>query len=165
MLFATFERIGSYCFKRKYNREVGELYKHFLLCILELKFCNGSDVALEDIDKQVEYVIINELIFSIKKFFDFDEFLNDFNILISNTEISSKLAFNLVSQMLFFEYDLASMNVLNKLLGLEVLSSKRYIFSNQSVQNDEKLIDLIFIRSMLLIEFDILKRKKRWIFI
>ena len=148
---------------RRNEGKIAELYKHYVLCGLEMKL--NLPFEIEDPTDQEQFDKAN-FIFSqiIKNFaqYDFseDEFLDDMENLFNHFEklrLDKGTIYKVVRQCLYFDYDNVAISAYKKFIDIEILNTQQYNASLSKV--DINFIETSFFRSMLLIEFDILKRQ------
>lgn len=183
--------------ERGHDEYRAELYKHFLLCSLELVSNHSSkdqspesqspeeqspeeqsleeqspeDQLLEDQRIMEENIISAHMkeniisahmkVYSLvqKHGFCINEFRADLGFLESNflDSLNGALSYKLVSQFLYFEYDCISIVFFVKMLGIGILESKKY--SAKYAKQSNKDLDKIFLRAMLFIEFELIRRQ------
>ncbi|MBP6151859.1 MULTISPECIES: hypothetical protein [unclassified Acinetobacter] len=152
----TLEYINS---ARSHHGIKAEIYQHFILCGVEL-LTNYSqpvgelrirvDCALKELTSEV-----------VKHGFLADEFISDLNGLNNEYQfydLSKELTYKLVAQCLYFDFDSTSFLVFFKFLNMKILKSDKFRFGKIE-QDENKVIEKAFLRSMLFIEFELLKNK------
>lgn len=148
---------------RRNEGKIAELYKHYVLCGIEMKL--NLPFEIEDPTDQEQFDKAN-FIFSqiIKNFaqYDFseDEFLDDMENLFNHFEklrLDKGTIYKVVRQCLYFDYDNVSIVAYKRFIELGILTTQQYEFGKSTI--DEDFLKNSFIRSMLFIEFDILKRQ------
>lgn len=140
-----------------------ELYKHYLLCSLELMLNLPFEVKVsineEGLNKSK--FVLDEIINGVlKNSFYEDEFLDDINRLFKNYEglsLDRGTVYKLVRQALYFDYDNVSIVAYKRLLDLGILHTENYKLGKSTI--DKKYLEDAFFRSMLFIEFEIVKRQ------
>ena len=148
--------------QRGYTSERAELYKHYLLCGLELTSLvvtkNKSPFFTDSSKARLEGEIGNQLK---KANFDINEYSKDLDKLVHDCEIKEAnfaLIYKLVSQVLCYEYDNISIVFLINMLDNNILDTKRYTGVKSHQDFELKEVKLIYFRLMLFIEFEISKR-------
>lgn len=140
-----------------------ELYKHYLLCSLELMlnlpFKDKDSIDEENLNKTK--FILDEIIDGLlKNSFYEDEFLDDINGLFKYCEslrLDERAVYKLVRQVLYFDYDNVSIVAYKRFLDLGILHTENYKPDKSTI--DKKYLEDVFLRSMLFIEFEIVKRQ------
>lgn len=131
-----------------------EVYKHYLLCGIELKL----NQVFESRFKR----IIGELLLRVKSSgFPVSTYLQDVFNICGHSNISlldGTVKYKLLAQFLYFEFDSASMSFFNKLLELEILSTARIKEDKMSRKHKEEM-DRVFLRVLMFCEFEILKKQ------
>lgn len=148
----------------------GQLYRHFLLCGLEIMASSHVQASNEIFAKNLRQTlpITQRLIDQVEKQgFDTAEFNRDLYNLehyFKIDQLDKSLSYKLVAQFLWWEYDFISLAVFVKFLDLEILTSGRLLV-NKNLKAEEffgdvdAFFDQVFFRAMLLIEFEIIKRQ------
>ena len=151
---------------RKYKGQRAELYKHYLLCAVEIFMGTSHDLeGSEDIDyTELSNELLDAIVADILKHnFSVADFNFDFIGLIEElklTDLPRSVGYKLVSQILAFEcYGISiSTHVLTKFLGMNILEVKKYQPKNNCLTKE--LVDSVFYRAMLFVEFEISKKQK-----
>ena len=159
-LLAIIDRINSV---RNFFGIKAELYKHYLLCFLEIRINFLSklerDLSEEKLDKAK--FVLDELIYRFLNYgFSDIDLNNDLSSIINEYKsilLNEELFYKLVSQSLFFEYDNSSVFVYKKFLELNILKSSKYFPTEVKVNPED--IDKVFIRATLVVEFESIKNK------
>ncbi|WP_151980740.1 hypothetical protein [Acinetobacter guerrae] len=145
--------------ERKFDFFIKELYKHYLISYVELMLsnCPEPDITFEKSEKYLCRIF--DLI--VEKNFDVSIFYADVKrveSVINNIQFTHDVTYKLASQFVYFEYEASmSMEAFKFFLNYQMLPSKKY--KEVKKNNKDKLIeDIIFFRSMLLIEFEIFKK-------
>lgn len=139
------------------------VYKHFILCSIEILAGTPQPSEVNDYDELVMAAdtLLEKVEFDVKKYgFSVEEFCADIKALDEIyyfSTVDKVLVYKLVAQYLYFEYDLSSIAVFNKFLELGILKSSRYVAKN--AENKKDIFNVIFFRSMLFIEFEINKKQ------
>lgn len=148
---------------RGYEKEKAELYKHFLLCGVEIKSAipTGTDNVASD-DVKIFRRLLGQIIIQFKKFkFSIDDFLHDLDLLTIKwniKNIKSSLLHKLVGQCLYYEYDsFVTLEILRVFLKNKILNTKKY--RGEINVGDGNLDSNILFRVMLFIEFEIIKKQ------
>ncbi|MDM1020440.1 hypothetical protein QSV37_09010 [Acinetobacter sp. VNK23] len=159
-LSAIIKRINSV---RRNEGKIAQLYKHYVLCGLEmmlnLPFEIEDPIEQEQLDKSnyvLDRIIYNVLL---NDFYD-DEFLDDMKNLFNHFQelrLDKGMIFKVVRQSLYFDYDNVSIVAYKRFIDLGILTTEQYDCDLSTI--DEDFLENSFIRSMLFIEFDILKRQ------
>lgn len=159
-ILSIIDRINS---ARSNNGKTAELYKHYVLCSLEvmlnLPFEIEGLIDEEQLDKS-KFVLDKIINGVLENDFYEDEFQDDLNNLFKYFEglrQDKGTIYKLVRQSLYFEYYNVAIVAYKKFIDLEILNTQQYVPSLSTV--DINFIETSFFRSMLLIEFDILKRQ------
>lgn len=146
------------------------LYKHFLLCGLEI-CASFNDEIKEGIDPNIEASKIKKFLFelhktSVYKLFseverqgiDEEYYLKDLNYLLFKLkvkEVPNSTCFQLVATALTYDFDgCISAQVYKKFLELNIISTNKNNQKSSFVVNDE-----LFLRAILFIEFEIMRNK------
>lgn len=155
-----------------------EIYKHYLLCGVEVYITQHSNIKIGKVDKVLTQQQKDEAYKEISQqrmdiiFEALIQELNDrglgtehywqdilkifYSSKISNASIS--FGFRLVSQVLWSEFEGSiAANVYRKFVGLNILQKNIYSSSKYNVNEVEN--EIIFLRAMLFIEFEILRKK------
>lgn len=148
----------------------GQLYRHFLLCGLEImasSYVQGSnEIFAKDLRQTLP--ITQQLLEQVEEQgFDTAVFNCDLYTLEQNIKIDQldkSLSYKLVAQFLWWEYDFISLAVFAKFLDLKILTSGRRLVNKNPEAKDffddaDAFFDQVFFRAMLLIEFEIIKRQ------
>ncbi|WP_141729272.1 hypothetical protein, partial [Acinetobacter qingfengensis] len=133
--FDLLQKIAKINLARGYEKEKAELYKHFLLCGVEIKAAIPiiptviGDCAFDN-DVQMFKHLLKQIIIQFKKFdFSIDDFLQDLNLLTIrwNVEnIKSSLLHKLVGQCLYYEYNgFVTLEILRIFLKNNTLNIKK----------------------------------------
>ncbi|MEG2723412.1 MAG: hypothetical protein RR944_11910 [Acinetobacter sp.] len=139
-----------------------ELYKHMLLCGIEIY---ASDIRGES--KGVSYNSFeSNLRMELKKAieeakFDFKHYSEDLENLIEKyrlNQIDYSLIYKLVSQILCYEFDSIALVVFVKFLNCKFLTTTKY--SKESLAIDQDDFERTFFRAMLFLEFEVSKKKQ-----
>lgn len=145
--------------KRGFKDEKYEAYKHFLLCYLEVE--NSPVISCDLEGKEKVQTILEDLLqyiernkFSKKDFiFDVKKLVLDCNYYLNTPR--KYMYHNLVSQMLFYEYDSITTGVFLKFIWLGILQTKKHQINK--VEIGEGFLNSLFCRAMLFIEYQIFK--------
>lgn len=159
-LLSIIDRINSV---RGNEGKIAELYKHYVLCGIEMKLNLPFEIEdsfdQEKVDKA--NFISNQIIDKFAQYdFREDEFLDDMDNLFNHFEelrLDKGTIYKVVRQCLYFDYDNVSIVAYKRFIELGILETKQYKRSLSTI--DQRSLENPFIRSMLLIEFDILKRQ------
>lgn len=148
----------------------GQLYRHFLLCGLEIMASSHVQASNEIFAKDLQQTlpITQQLLEQVEEQgFDRAEFNRDLYKLEQDFKIEQldkSLSYKLVAQFLWWEYDFISLAVFAKFLDLKILTSGRRLVNKNPEAKDffddaDAFFDQVFLRAMLLIEFEIIKRQ------
>ena len=148
---------------RRNEGKIAELYKHYVLCGVEMKL--NLPFEIEDPMDQEKFdkanFIFSQIINNFAQYnFLKDEFLDDMENLFNHFEelrLDKGTIYKVVRQCLYFDYDNVSIVAYKRFIDLGMLETKQYDFGLSTI--DKNFLKNSFIRSMLLIEFDILKRQ------
>lgn len=147
---------------RGYADFKAELYKHMLLCGIEIY---ASDIRSES--KGVSYNSFeSNLRMELEKAleeakFDFKHYSEDLENLIEKyrlNQIDYSLIYKLVSQILCYEFDSIALVVFVKFLNCKFLTTTKY--SKESLAIDQDDFERTFFRAMLFLEFEVSKKKQ-----
>ena len=131
-----------------------EVYKHYLLCGIELKL----NQVFESRFKR----IIGELLLRVKSGgFPVSTYLQDVFNICGHSNIScldGTVKYKLLAKFLYFDFDSASMSFFNKLLELKILSTGRLKEDKMSPKHKEEM-NRVFLRVLMFCEFEILKKQ------
>ncbi len=131
-----------------------EVYKHYLLCGIELKL----NQVFESRFKR----IIGELLLRVKSSgFPVSTYLQDVFNICGHSNIScldGTVKYKLLAQFLYFDFESASMSFFNKLLELKILSTGRLKEDEMSRKYKEEM-DRVFLRVLMFCDFEILKKQ------
>lgn len=131
-----------------------EVYKHYLLCGIELKL----NQVFESRFKR----IIGELLLRVKSSgFPVSTYLQDVFNICGHSNIScldGTVKYKLLAQFLYFDFESASMSFFNKLLELKILSTGRLKEDEMSRKHKEEM-DRVFLRVLMFCDFEILKKQ------
>ena len=131
-----------------------EVYKHYLLCGIELKL----NQVFESRFKR----IMGELLLRVKSSgFPVSTYLQDIFNICGHSNIScldGTVKYKLLAQFLYFDFESASMSFFNKLLELKILSTGRLKEDKMSREHKEEM-DRVFLRVLMFCEFEILKKQ------
>ena len=140
--------------QRGFTEYRAEVYKHYLLCGIELKL----NQVFESRFKR----IIGELLLRVKSSgFPVSTYLQDVFNICGHSNISSldgTVKYKLLAQFLYFDFDSASMSFFNKLLELKILSTGRLKEDKMSPKHKEEM-NRVFLRVLMFCEFEILKKQ------
>lgn len=158
-----------------YDGEKAALYKHFLLCGLEIQgsmLCDVNNFGLLKNANELFEKVLCQVVDC--EFLEVD-FLKDLDFLIDKFKnINKYFTCKLVGFCLYYEYNAMSMGVLICLLSKDILKIKKYrgVFSEKLISSNknglnngdsEKEIEKqsldMFFRAMLFIEFEIIKNQ------
>lgn len=159
-LLSIIDHINSV--RRNYGKKA-ELYKHYVLCGLELMLNLPFEIedSFDECNLNKSKFILDRIIHSVlQNSFDEDEFLDDMNNLFRHFEslkLDKGTIYKLVRQCLYFDCDNVAISAYKKFIDIELLNTQQYNASLSKV--DINFIETSFFRSMLLVEFDILKRQ------
>ncbi len=131
-----------------------ELYRHYLLCGIELKL-NGV------FESEIK-IIIGELLLRVNSS-GFSEFmyLQDVLNICNHSNIScldGTVKYKLLAQFLYFDFDSSSMSFFCKLLEIKILSAGRFEKNKMECKYDDEM-DRVFLRVLFFCEFEILKKQ------
>jgi len=159
-ILSIIDRINS---ARSNNGKNAELYKHYVLCSLEMMLNLPFEIeSLMDEEQFNKSKFVLDKIISgvLKNDFYEDEFQDDLNNLFKYFEglrQDKGTIYKLVRQSLYFEYDNVAIVAYKKFIDLGILNTEQYDSSESEI--DVNFLEDSFFRSMLFIEFDILKRQ------
>lgn len=144
---------------RSHHGIKADIYQHFISCGVEL-LTNYSqpagelrirvDCALKELTSEV-----------VKHGFVANDFISDLNELNNEYkfyDLAKELTYKLVAQCLYFDFDSTSFSVFYKFLNMRILKSDKFTFGKIK-QDEYELIEKIFLRAMLFLEFELLKNK------
>jgi len=157
-------------------KEKHTFFQHYLYCGIEINlnvinyekseaaFPNipkiSSEIDLETVEKvgQHKRKFCTSLLSTLleKTNIEFDlyiDILDEIITLLKEKNFPSSCYFRLNLRVLSFEFPLASINVYKKFLDLGILNNSRYSIKN----GNNELLDEIFLRSLLAIEFEIFR--------
>lgn len=140
--------------QRGFTEYRAEVYKHYLLCGIELKLNQVFESRFKK--------IIGELLLRVKsRGFSVFMYLQDVFNICEHSNIScldGTVKYKLLAQFLYFDFDSPSMSFFNKLLELKILNAERY--KTDKVKGKyKKEMDRGFLRGLLFCEFEILKNQ------
>lgn len=159
-LLSIIDHINSV--RRNYGKKA-ELYKHYVLCSLELMLNLPFEIeeSIDEDNLNKSKFVLDRIIHNVlQNSFDEDEFLDDINNLFKHFEslkLDKGAIYKLVRQCLYFDYDNISIVAYKRFIDLDILNTKQYDSSLSTI--DKNFIEDLFFRSMLFIEFDIVKRQ------
>ena len=140
--------------QRGFTEYRAEVYKHYLLCGIELKL----NQVFESRFKR----IIDEVLLRVKSSgFPVSTYLQDVLNICGHSNIScldGTVKYKLLAQFLYFDFDSASMSFFNKLLELKILSTGRLKEDKMSPKHKEEM-NRVFLRVLMFCEFEILKKQ------
>ena len=140
--------------QRGFTEYRAEVYKHYLLCGIELKL----NQVFESRFKR----IIDEVLLRVKSSgFPVSTYLQDVFNICGHSNIScldGTVKYKLLAQFLYFDFDSASMSFFNKLLELKILSTGRLKEDKMSPKHKEEM-NRVFLRVLMFCEFEILKKQ------
>lgn len=140
--------------QRGFTAYRAEVYKHYLLCGIELKL----NQVFESRFKR----IIDEVLLRVKSSgFPVSTYLQDVLNICGHSNIScldGTVKYKLLAQFLYFDFDSASMSFFNKLLELKILSTGRLKEDKMSSKHKEEM-NRVFLRVLMFCEFEILKKQ------
>lgn len=143
-----------------------ELYTHYLLSGIEMKF---SVLYPREDAEQSELISSFNFVFStlrneiVKHGFLSDEFNWDISDLFeaykNHPNLDRVVVSSLVRDCLYFDFDFdcSAIVVYKKILDLEILKTEKYDSSKSKIDTDP--LERAFLRAMLFIEFDLLKKQ------
>ncbi|WP_372403527.1 hypothetical protein ACDW34_15025 [Acinetobacter piscicola] len=159
--YADILGILSYINSARSHDEINaEIYQHFILCGVELLTTYSQPV--EELQIRL-YGALTELTSEVVKHgFSGNDFLSDLNELNNEYKfynLAKDLTYKLVAQCLYFDFDIStSFSAFYKLLNIRILHSAKFKFGK--IQKDKHdLLEKIFLRAMLFLEFELLKNK------
>lgn len=140
--------------QRGFDEYRADVYKHYLLCGIELKLNRVFESRFKR--------IIGELLLRVKSSgFPVSTYLQDVFNICGHSNISSldgTVKYKLLAQFLYFDFDSASMSFFNKLLELKILSTGRLKEDKMSPKHKEEM-NRVFLRVLMFCEFEILKKQ------
>ncbi|MFV5265360.1 hypothetical protein ACMUMS_17685, partial [Acinetobacter courvalinii] len=150
--------------ERNHQGGRAELYTHYLLCGIEMKF---SVLYPRDDVEQCELISSSKFVFNtlrneiVKHGFLSDEFNWDISDLFeaykNHPNLDRGVVSSLVRDCLYFDFDSSAVVVYKKFLDLKIVKTVKYDSSKSKIDID--LLERAFLRSMLFIEFEVLKKQ------
>lgn len=145
---------------RNYEPVQVEIYKHLLLCYLEVDSEARIKLSLLKLKCIANYEIRSKLSILVEKHkFPLDEFNSDLATLKTKYQkaLNPSLSYKLVSQILYVDYDSSSIIFLIK--NIRIGSIKTTKFRNKKIEDYQDYFEFGFLRSMLFVEFELLKKQ------
>lgn len=140
--------------QRGFTEYRAEVYKHYLLCGIELKLNQVFESRFKK--------IIDEVLLRVKSSgFPVSTYLQDVLNICGHSNIScldGTVKYKLLAQFLYFDFDSVSMSFFNKLLELKILSTGRLKEDKMSSKHKEEM-NRVFLRVLMFCEFEILKKQ------
>ncbi|MHA3068510.1 hypothetical protein [Acinetobacter sp. ANC 3789] len=146
--------------KRKHENQDSEIYKHFLICCIEILASGKAKINNLDEMEIVKTIYTAFLEKIVDHKFSKENFLSDMNDLVKYYHpltLDDKLSYKFASQMLYFEYDNVTISTFKKFLDLKILNSDKYQYIKAEKGND--FFDKVFLRAMLFLEFESTKKQ------
>lgn len=157
--------ISDINFERNYYGKDAELYKHLLLCSIEIIISTRQEYTDGEasLDTNDYSAIFLEKILNLAIKYDFNNvsFLADVFRLRDKFELmklESYYGYKLVGQCLYIEYKNISIEVLKVFLNLEIVNVKKYVGNKGLIYVEDEWVG-VFLRAMLFIEFEIIKKQ------
>ena len=150
--------------ERGHDGTRAELYKHFLLCYIEIvastpdhEFNELKSINYSELSDALLKKILNQVI---KNNFSSDYFFNDCNklkIKFKLEKLDKYLSYKLVGHCLCYKYGNSTVWLLRKLLDNGIVSVTDY----EKVNNEEakNTLETAFIRVMMFLDFEIMKKQ------
>lgn len=169
--------IDDLVYRKKFVDEKAEIYRHFLLCGVEILATENPNFSSLEIDgKTIEIIspaeakLINKKKFNIalkatydavcENGFDGEEFIFDVHTVTNSTGIKSRshdVCFSLVFQELWSDTEIGvAHHAYKKFLDIAILKTDKYIAKNSYDHEGNKHL---FLRIILFIEFEIMRNK------
>jgi hypothetical protein len=162
---------------KKFFNEKAEIYRHFLLCGVEIIATKNLNFSSLEVDGQIYQVIppaesenFNKQRFNIasqaiykevhKSGYDLTEFIKDIYYVEAITKLrdrSHDVCFRLVFQVLWSDTEIGiAHHTYKKFLDIGILKTDKYSTINSYNQNENQHL---FLRTILFVEFEILRNK------
>lgn len=157
--------ISDINFERNNFGKDAELYKHLLLCSVEIIISTREEYIDDEtyVDANYSSAIFLEKILNLAIKFNFNDisFLADVLKLRDKFDLNnleSYYGYKLVGQCLYLEYGNISRQILKVFLNLEIVDVKKYVGNKGLIYVEDEWIG-VFLRAMLFIEFEIIKKQ------